>query len=168
MNYVRLESDKVVEGPSPLPENWGNISGFRYLSNEQLMSHGWYPYVFVPYEGDMYRKTWAAPTFSFTGTEYIEYQQARDMNQEEIDSLNNNQWNNVRAKRNTLLQESDWTQLGDVKFSPEKEQEWKDYRRQLRDITNYPDPFSLPWPTEPSYEPVSESGAPTGATGPTS
>lgn len=164
MNYVRLESNQVVEGPMQLPENWQNISGFRYLSDDQLMQHSWYRYVFVPYEGDMYNKTWASPSFSFTGTEYIEYQQVRDKTDQEIQDGINNQWVNVRAKRNILLQESDWTQLGDVTFTPEKEQEWKEYRRQLRDITSQPDPFSIIWPTEPSYEPVIE---PTGPSGPT-
>lgn len=164
MNYVRLESGVIVEGPMALPENWGNISGFKYLTNEQLAEKGWYPYVFVPYEGSMDDKTYAPPTFSFTGSEYIEYQQVRDKTEQEIQDGINGQWVNVRARRNILLQECDWTQLGDVVFTPEKEQEWKEYRRQLRDITSQSDPFNLIWPTEPAYEPVIE---PTGPTGPT-
>jgi hypothetical protein len=168
MNYVLVESGEIKESPGPLPLNWKNISNLPALDNDTLRSYGWYPCRIVYYDGPMDNKVYTTPIFALEENEYVEYQQVRDMTQEEIDTLINSQWNSVRARRNILLQESDWTQLGDVKFSPEKEQEWKDYRRQLRDITTYPDPFSLPWPTEPSYEPVSESSAPTGATGPTS
>lgn len=165
MNYVYVESGEVKEGPIELPLNWRNISNLPVLDDETLRGHGWYPCRIVYYEGPMDNKVYTTPIFSLEGNEYVEYQQVRDKTQQEIDEQINAQWNSVRARRNILLQESDWTQLGDVMFTPQKEQEWKEYRRQLRDITNYPDPFSLPWPTQPSYEPVIE---PTGPTGPTS
>lgn len=41
----------------------------------------------------------------------------------------------IIAKRNTLLQESDWTQLPDAPLTEEKKQEWVVYRQALRDIT---------------------------------
>ena len=54
----------------------------------------------------------------------------------------------VRSQRNQILSQSDWTQLPDV---PESIQStWKNYRQQLRDITeNFTDLQSLTWPEQP-------------------
>jgi hypothetical protein len=41
-----------------------------------------------------------------------------------------------KAKRNTYLQESDWTQLPDVALTPTEVDAWKSYRQQLRDMTD--------------------------------
>ena len=54
-----------------------------------------------------------------------------------------------RAKRTTLLRESDWTQLPDVPFGAPRVQAWRDYRQALRDI-DFTDPDNIVWPTEPS------------------
>lgn len=57
------------------------------------------------------------------------------------------EWNTVRSTRDTLLKESDWTQMPDVQL-PNKEA-WAIYRQALRDITNQLDPFNITWPTAP-------------------
>ncbi|QOJ19477.1 MAG: hypothetical protein HRU77_01455 [Gammaproteobacteria bacterium] len=57
-------------------------------------------------------------------------------------------WRDVRMKRNTLLQQSDWTQLPDVPALTM--QAWIDYRQKLRDITNQQDPMNIVWPSKPS------------------
>ena len=57
----------------------------------------------------------------------------------------------IRHKRNQLLFESDWTQSRDV-FLPNDE-EWKNYRQELRDITEnlvVEIDMDLKWPTKPS------------------
>jgi len=59
------------------------------------------------------------------------------------------QWVSVRASRNQRLAVSDWTVLPDVPIPPGKEDEWVDYRQELRDITDQPDPFNINWPTPP-------------------
>lgn len=55
----------------------------------------------------------------------------------------------VRMIRNTLLQESDWSQLADV---PQAIKEpWVSYRQTLRDIPTQPGfPASVMWPTPPT------------------
>lgn len=54
----------------------------------------------------------------------------------------------VRAQRDQLLVQSDWTQMPDVQL-PNKT-EWAAYRQALRDITDQPGyPFSAVWPTPP-------------------
>ena len=54
----------------------------------------------------------------------------------------------VTSKRNQLLVDSDWTQLSDIPAATKKK--WKDYRQQLRDITDQPGfPTEILWPIKP-------------------
>ena len=55
-------------------------------------------------------------------------------------------WANIRARRNKMLAECDWTQLPDA---PVDRAAWAIYRQALRDITNQPDVFAVSWPTAP-------------------
>jgi hypothetical protein len=57
------------------------------------------------------------------------------------------EWPLVRAKRNILLQQSDWTQLPDVPL--ETKETWAVYRQALRDVTDQSDPFNIVWPAAP-------------------
>lgn len=56
-------------------------------------------------------------------------------------------WKAVRAQRDRLCAESDWTQLPDV--STTIKEKWAVYRQELRDITKQPDPFNIIWPRRP-------------------
>ena len=47
-----------------------------------------------------------------------------------------NALNNLRAERNSLLANSDWTDLPNSPLTDEKKSEWQTYRTNLRDITN--------------------------------
>jgi hypothetical protein len=59
---------------------------------------------------------------------------------------------NVRAYRDQLLQESDYTQLPDVPITPAQVAQWRAYRQALRD---YPQQINVelwsapPWPVAP-------------------
>ena len=56
--------------------------------------------------------------------------------------------NNIRSERNTLLTQSDWTQLPDVPISTKAA--WAKYRQDLRDITAQSGyPFNVIWPEKP-------------------
>ena len=60
---------------------------------------------------------------------------------------------NIRAKRDKMLNNSDWTQVADAPLTETKKTEWATYRQELRDITDqsgYPD--SVTWPTKPTGE----------------
>ena len=60
----------------------------------------------------------------------------------------NDQWVDVRAKRDNLLSETDWTQLSD---SPVDRVAFATYRQGLRDIPqNQTDPFNIVWPVKPA------------------
>jgi hypothetical protein len=53
----------------------------------------------------------------------------------------------AKAKRNTLLQRSDWTQIADV---PVDQAAWAAYRQALRDITTQVGfPEQINWPEAP-------------------
>ena len=55
--------------------------------------------------------------------------------------------NQVRAGRNKLLSESDWTQVADA---PVDKQAWAIYRQALRDVPAQPGfPWDIIWPTQP-------------------
>lgn len=56
---------------------------------------------------------------------------------------------NIRTTRNALLIESDWTQGVDSPLSEEKKNEWKNYRQELRDLTDLEDISTIVWPVKP-------------------
>ena len=64
----------------------------------------------------------------------------------------------LRAQRNKLLQESDWTQTVDSPLTAEKKAQWATYRQALRDllsthnqntVTTWEQYDAIPWPTKP-------------------
>ena len=58
----------------------------------------------------------------------------------------------IRAHRNQLISNCDWTVNIDSPLSDSKKEEWKTYRQALRDITNhenFPKLFLTDWPTPP-------------------
>lgn len=57
-------------------------------------------------------------------------------------------WLAVRAKREALIAQTDWTQLHDV---PQATQQlWQPYRQALRDVTQQRDPHNITWPVSPA------------------
>lgn len=61
-------------------------------------------------------------------------------------------WKVIRARRNQLLKESDWTELPSVVDirSAEWNQAWQTYRQQLRDITKIQYPTLVVFPRKPN------------------
>ena len=71
------------------------------------------------------------------------------LSQEEIDVLTKAKADEVRAERNRLLIECDWTQYKDI--SDEVSAIWAPYRLQLRDITLQDGfPFNVTFPVTPA------------------
>ncbi len=58
-------------------------------------------------------------------------------------------WDSIRAERNFLLSQSDWTQLADAPpLSLEQKQAWTVYRQALRDVpSSFATPEEVVWPT---------------------
>lgn len=69
---------------------------------------------------------------------------------EEAENRTNLQSEAIRAQRDQLLAECDWTQLSDIPLDADKVQEWKTYRQALRDLPLQPGfPWTIEWPVEP-------------------
>lgn len=56
----------------------------------------------------------------------------------------------LRATRDELLKECDWTQTADSPLSSDKKTEWATYRQALRDVPAQSDVYNITWPTKPS------------------
>ena len=70
-----------------------------------------------------------------------------DKTAEDIQAETDAQAASVRAQRNRLLADSDWTQLAD---STADKAAWATYRQALRDITAQDGfPWNVVWPTKP-------------------
>lgn len=87
-----------------------------------------------------------------------EWQQALSKNYKVIDGKHtysafvqnqNDILENLRTTRNILLTESDWTHVEDSPLSEEKKTEWKNYRQELRDLTDLDDLTTIVWPSKP-------------------
>lgn len=59
-------------------------------------------------------------------------------------------WEAIRAERNRLLAECDYTQLVDSPLSVEVKAQYVTYRQLLRDITEVASPDLVQWPIKPS------------------
>ena len=59
-------------------------------------------------------------------------------------------WAQVRAKRDGLLGQNDWTQMPDSPLTTAQTTTWAVYRQALRDITQQADPAAVVWPAVPN------------------
>lgn len=62
-------------------------------------------------------------------------------------------WEALRAKRNMMLAECDWTQTVDAPLNAQDKAAWQEYRRRLRDMPETTlDPESPMWPEKPDVQ----------------
>lgn len=59
---------------------------------------------------------------------------------------------NIRIKRNSLLQASDWSVLYDIPMPEEKRLQWLEYRQELRDFPDTCDINNPIFPVKPTGE----------------
>ena len=92
-------------------------------------------------DGISYHLTWDGTTVSADDTAKAAWELAEE-------------WKQIRAERNRLLSESDWTQGGDSPLTTQKKSDWAKYRTSLRTLpedqsgkTKY---SNITWPTKPS------------------
>ena len=72
-----------------------------------------------------------------------------DQAQADADALGA-RWKGLRATRNALLADNDWTQLADSPLADEVKVEWAAYRQELRDLpATTEDIFHPIWPESP-------------------
>lgn len=62
-------------------------------------------------------------------------------------------WEILRAGRNKLLAECDWTQVSDAPLNEQDKENWKAYRQSLRDMPELTvDPENPSWPEKPDMQ----------------
>ena len=72
----------------------------------------------------------------------------RQARQDELDARRQAKAQEVRARRDRLLADSDWTQLLDTPQATQAA--WATYRQAVRDVTKQPSfPFGIEWPVKP-------------------
>ncbi len=61
-------------------------------------------------------------------------------------------WANIRSQRDRKIAATDWRVIvaSESDEGSDLQKDWKDYRQDLRDITEQADPDNITWPTEPS------------------
>ena len=124
--------NKVATDMFQLPDVWGNITGMAQLTSEEVADLGW-----AGLEG----KGLLLEAAALDAGVSIESIAAA----KEIGAIDCG--NQVRAKRDLLLSQSDWTQVADA---PVDKTAWATYRQQLRDISaNEGFPWTIEWPTQP-------------------
>lgn len=167
MKYIKVENGEIIGIPQNLPMCWENITNFHLLSDEKLKDYNWYPFVEEPIVITDNEKflNWS---IVLENDKVIKRPNIVQLTQEEIDTKNQvittQKWADVRASRNLLLADSDWTQLADSPVY--NKDDWKIYRQQLRDITQAQNPEDIAWPVKPRIMPfpppeVVEQPAPT-------
>jgi hypothetical protein len=59
-------------------------------------------------------------------------------------------WQKLRTERNSILKDSDWSQLSDAPLTSANKTAWATYRQALRDLPeNTEDPKNVTWPLQP-------------------
>jgi hypothetical protein len=149
--YFYIEDNKFLDGPVELPTNWKNISNFNILDDATLKTFGWLPLRIVN-ENDL--EVVVSNNREITENEVIETIITRNKTEEEKENeqqkVVDDKWNEVRDRRNNLLQESDKYVLADrwEVASVEIKTNLTNYRKALRDIPqSNNDPFKINWPT---------------------
>lgn len=88
------------------------------------------------------------PVFDTAANRWTQVWSVRDMSAEELQQRTDSQAAQIRAQRNELLSQSDWTQLADT---PTDKALWAAYRQELRDVTSQAGfPWDVQWPVAPA------------------
>ena len=150
MLYIKVNNNEIVKYPYSIRElktDNPNVSFPVTLSTELLNSFGVYDVTEVTSPTYEYTKVISEINPTLIDGVWTQTWLVEDATTEEIEERTSEKWDEIRSTRNTLLSESDWTQVSDSPLN--SSQEWKDYRQSLRDITNQSNPFEITWPTKP-------------------
>ena len=92
----------------------------------------------------------AEPRYKVVNGEYIE------LTAEEIQELNDRaaeadlDFTMVRGQRDSMLRDTDWTQIADATLGSHTAEEWAAYRQELRDLpTGFTKVSEVVWPDDP-------------------
>lgn len=138
---IRTGECSEYDFPLQPSEGQGVVEG-SYTSQQAYVDNG----VVIPYTQEQAQTKANKPSFFFVwSNDTFTWQDPRDVQQKYNDAVDS-----INIQRVELLYKSDWTQIPNNPLTTEKQQEWADYRQQLRDITSQSGyPFNVVWPTQP-------------------
>lgn len=140
--YIKLPSTYPYN-PTRLRVENPNISFPEQMPDERLAEWGVFPVIPQTRPEVPYTKVLEEITPIQINNNWTQQWLLRDYTNQEVETLANT----IRDERNRLLQESDWTQVGDT---PVDKTIWATYRQELRDTTLQTEfPFNVTWPTKP-------------------
>jgi hypothetical protein len=148
--YALVKDDRVVTFPygiRELQQDNPNTSFPTPVTNEVYASCGVLPV--VPTDPPDYDLATQDISFypSYDGTQWVQTWVTLPASPQEVAARTEAKATDVRAKRDSLLTASDWTQLSD---SPVDRLAWSFYRDLLRDIPNQEGfPWRIVWPDTP-------------------
>jgi len=151
MWYVQAQGDNFIRHIFDVePTQWDadNYCHVRALTPEQVAHFGVHKKQIVtpPYHEPATQSLDEGPALLIDGV-WTQNYIVSDLSADESAAKVGAQWNVIRAERNKLLVESDWTQLPDA---PVDAAAWATYRQSLRDVTTQADPFAIVWPESPT------------------
>ena len=162
MSYAYVEEGQIKKMTDVIPKNWKNISGLDLSANDDqfLNSVGWYRVVRTNVDFDEETQRVDSYEYIIESNYVAEIPQIVNKPESEIVTFEMKKqafMTDLRSMRDILLKDSDWTQFPDVIEikSEEFTLQWKQYRQNLRDITeeyndnNVVNVQSVEWPAIP-------------------
>jgi hypothetical protein len=151
MWYVQAQGDTFIRHIFDVePTQWDadNYCYARNLTNEQVERFGVHKKQIVtpPYHEPATQSLDEGPALLIDGV-WTQNYSVTNLSADESAAKVEAQWPIIRAERNKLLVESDWTQLPDA---PVDAAVWATYRQALRDVTDQANPFAIVWPESPT------------------
>jgi hypothetical protein len=136
--------DKFID--LSLPEDWSVPEGFSLVPNDELDFDSWA----VVRKSDRLVETFIVKESNWILPDEYELIPNNQLHENWQRVIEQHDLNEVRNLRNSLLKDSDWTQIPDSPLSVEAKQQWAQYRQSLRDLPNtYNGSGSIPWPIKP-------------------
>lgn len=169
MTWALVDSDGNITEHAELPENWQNISNFFALQDDHnyLAAMGWYLIedTSSPITDD-FTQYYGEPTYTVLQSKHLVEKNKPVLTKIPITPVDNfsqqrHQFlQGLREQRDTLLKNSDWTQLWDLQRVKGEDwlTQWMVYRQALRDLPGVymQPPFDttidtseIVWPQEP-------------------
>jgi hypothetical protein len=147
MWYVQAQGDTFIRHIFDVePTQWDadNYCYVTRLTEEQVTHFGVHKKQIVtpPYHDPATQLLEEGPALLIDGV-WTQNYIVSDLSADESAAKVGAQWTVIRAERNRLLVDSDWTQLPDA---PVDAAVWATYRQALRDITTQANPFNIVWP----------------------
>lgn len=152
IKYAKIENGEVIKYPysiQDLKKDNPNVSFPSIIDEPTKFGYSMLPIQKIEVQED-YTKNILEELPELIDGIWTQSWSITDATQEEIDQRLSIKWQEVRDERGGRLNSSDWTQLPDSPFTEEQKNAWRQYRQELRDITNQANPFEVIYPVQPS------------------